>query len=154
MPGVRAPVDIRFWSKVHSTGSCWEWQGHVNKTHGYGQFDWRFALRAHRAAWLLIFGPIPEELQVLHKCDNKRCVRPSHLFLGTQKTNVHDCVAKGRISRGEHRPQHKLTTKDVIEIRRAYAAGELGYRLLSAKFGVRPCRIYEIVQRRAWRHVQ
>lgn len=152
MPGIRASVDVRFWSKVKAQPSgCWEWQGYVGE-HGYGQFDSRFSVRAHRAVWLLMFGTIPDNLQVLHRCDNKRCVRPSHLFLGTQKENVIDCVEKGRISRGEQRPQHKVTEAQVREMRNLHASG-IGCRRLGAMFGIQPCRAYLIVKHRAWRHV-
>lgn len=154
MPGKPAPVSERFWSKVKLGEGCWEWQAQVGK-HGYGCFDHRVASRAHRASWMISVGPIPRGLQVLHKCDNKICVRPSHLFLGTQKDNVVDCSTKGRISRGELRPQHKLTEEVVREIRRLYVPGYggFGYRKLAKLFGIQPCYVGKIVNRTAWRHV-
>lgn len=154
MPGRPAPIEERFWAKVHKSDGCWEWQGYVGP-HGYGQFDFRFASRAHRASWILTHGEIPCGLNVLHRCDNKRCVRPDHLFLGTQKDNVIDCSNKGRISRGEDRPQSKLTEQQVQSIRALYVKGKRGFglRKLAERFGVEPCYIAKIVNRTAWRHV-
>lgn len=95
----RDPMD-RFWEKVLITEDCWEWQGQ-SLPHGYGQF--RVGTRAtdpkeytHRLAWSWANGPIPAGHNVLHRCDNPRCVRPAHLFLGTQADNVADMDAKGR----------------------------------------------------------
>ena len=78
---------------------CWEWRGSLTKQ-GYGQVTRRDmkpkGWMAHRLAWVLAYGPIPKGLWVLHKCDNRPCINPLHLFLGTQSDNVRDCVAKGR----------------------------------------------------------
>ncbi len=152
MPGKPGSVKERFWSKVAIGKDCWEWQAQVGP-HGYGCFDHRFAYRAHRASWILTFGAIPKGMQVLHRCDNKRCVRPDHLFLGTQKENVVDCVNKGRISRGEHRPQHKLTTDNIRAIRDLRKTG-LTYKTLAERFNVSLGYICKIVNGTAWRHVE
>ena len=90
----------RFWSKVlFSADGCWLWSR--STTHGgYGQFGVgsgpQRMMKAHRMAWLLTFGEIPNDLRVLHHCDNPPCVRPDHLFLGTLSDNSQDMVAKGR----------------------------------------------------------
>lgn len=93
------PPDRRFWSKVNISTSCWNWIGCLNNK-GYGEFRvWKtWSEYAHRFSWALHFGPIPNGLKVLHRCDNPRCVRPDHLFLGTQADNVADMLAKGRES--------------------------------------------------------
>ena len=88
--------NLRFWEKVEITPHCWEWT--ASKRHHYGQFDTKLA---HRIAWELVFKYIPEGMQVLHSCDNPGCVRPSHLFLGTQKDNMVDMMKKGR-HKGHH----------------------------------------------------
>lgn len=76
---------------------CKLWKGAKCGGTGYGnrKFRGRY-MGAHRAAWIEAYGPIPEGLCVLHRCDTKLCVRPDHLFLGTQKDNIHDCISKGR----------------------------------------------------------
>lgn len=99
----RLPLEPRFWSKVDKSGDCWEWTGYVYPS-GYGDF-WHSdmgSVRAHRFAWQLEKGPIPEGLSVLHRCDNRRCVRVAHLFLGTALDNSLDMVRKGRAPRMRH----------------------------------------------------
>jgi hypothetical protein len=95
------PHAIRFWSKVRITPECWLWTArHTRK--GYGMFKQGSLDRlAHRVAWEEVNGPIPPGLCVLHKCDNPPCVRPDHLFLGTQADNIADRDAKGRQARGD-----------------------------------------------------
>lgn len=99
------PVDVgggslatdRFWSKVDQSGDCWEWTAAANRQ-GYGKFKARsyVLVPAHRHSWELANGPIPAGMYVCHRCDNPRCVRPDHLFLGTHQDNVTDMMAKGR----------------------------------------------------------
>ena len=89
----------RFWSKVETNGSdspCWEWQAARN-AHGYGQFSVSGKTRpAHRVSYVIAHGAIPDGYLICHHCDNPSCVRPAHLFAGTQSDNRRDCIRKGR----------------------------------------------------------
>lgn len=91
----------RFWKKVYKTETCWLWTAGKDKD-GYGKF-WldEDTIRAHRVSWEMHNGPIPEEMDVLHSCDNPPCVRPSHLFLGDNADNMADRDRKGRNSKGD-----------------------------------------------------
>lgn len=106
-PEPRPWVD-RFWSWVDRRGpdECWEWRG-TRHVRGYGHFsrDGR-KFRAHRVAWELERGPIPEGMVVSHWCDNPPCVNPAHLMLTTQRINTIDAVNKGRISPRPATPWH------------------------------------------------
>jgi hypothetical protein len=96
-------VEQRFWARVRKSDGCWEWTGACFKCGGYGQFTIEHGqqVRAHRHSWELHNGPIPKGLWVLHRCDNPKCVRPDHLFLGTCTDNARDMMAKGR-GRGQY----------------------------------------------------
>lgn len=163
-------VQNRFWSKVRKTtdDSCWTWQAGRSKNPrgkpGYGCFylgsrvdRTRRMHAAHRVAWELTNGPIPDGMKVLHRCDNVVCVRPDHLFLGTQGDNVKDMIAKGRkvAARGSRQGSAKLTEEQVKQIRAAYQKGSRGPSgavALACKYGVTRGTITDIATR-AWRHL-
>lgn len=111
-------------------GECAEWQGAISPT-GYGKTKFRgVSLDAHRAMWYAANGSIPAGLFVMHSCDNRKCVSLAHLSLGTPSDNMQDASRKGRILStapiGEASPKAKLTTAQVVEIRRRLEAGEPG----------------------------
>ena len=119
-------ITERFMAKVspEALTGCWLWTGAPsdNTKNGlYGRFRVHGAqIRAHRVSWLLHRGEIPENLQVLHHCDNQACVRPDHLFLGTNEDNVADRVAKGRTGwkhrQGDEHPMRKLDEQRVRRV--------------------------------------
>lgn len=142
-------AEARFWSKVEKTDGCWIWLGYPNRQ-GYGtiQVD-GVRVRAHRFSWSLLNGPIPDGLCVLHTCDNPSCVRPDHLFLGTNLDNIKDRMGKQRStgSPGETHPLARLTNEQVYEIRRVYGSGHIGMRKLAQIYGVERQLIQRIVKR-------
>ena len=150
-------MDERFWRKVNKTGSCWLWTG-AHLAHGYGQVRRnKLGILAHRYSWMLRHGPIPDGLNVLHKCDVRACVNPEHLFLGTQKQNVDDMLRKGRESHvakapGVRNGNVKLTEADVARMRALYRCGYT-YERLAVEFGVSFAQAGRIVKREAWKHV-
>lgn len=150
------PTEETFWEQTQKTEACWLWLGGRTPS-GYGRVRWRgIQMRAHRVAWLMTNGRIPQHKPfVLHKCDTPLCVRPDHLFLGTQEENVTDRQRKGRSARGEmfKHPKHPrtLTVALVQAIRAAYPA-ESTYAL-ARRYGVSRVQIGNIVKRRQWAHV-
>jgi len=114
------PVRIRFWAKVKKTEDCWIWIGARTKT-GYGRFAIRTSrvirsFRAHRYAWEITHGTIPEDKELCHRCDNRLCVRPEHIFLGTHQENMADASAKGRLHTAPPRPVLPKRGSEVIEL--------------------------------------
>jgi len=100
-----------FWSKVNKTDGCWEWNRTPSKS-GYGNVvRRRKQISSHRASWEIHYGPIPNGLWVLHKCDNKLCVRPDHLYLGTNSDNQRDAVHRGLNTVGIRRPAKNVRLK-------------------------------------------
>lgn len=152
--GGRKPQDVvsRFWTKVDKSGECWHWLGHLDKS-GYGQIRMNGkGIGAHRFSWQFTYGVIPTDLHVLHRCDNPRCVRPDHLFLGTNLDNVQDKVNKGRVARlyGEDAPSAKLTANQVEEIRARYIPWVVTYSQLAREYNVSTSSIGGIIKKRTW----
>lgn len=150
----------RFWSKVKKAGEddCWEWLAGKFDL-GYGQFHNKEGkgLGSHCFSMELYLGRslLPDE-HVLHKCDNRACVNPQHLFLGTEIDNKRDMVQKGRSAKGSRIRQSKLTEEQVVEIRRRYRPYPRrlgnGYEL-AKEFGIDRATLQRIVSRTNWRHV-
>lgn len=149
----------RFWSKVDrgfGLDDCWEWTGGRDRR-GYGRFGVRdgVAKLAHRVAYELAVGPIPDGLHILHRCDNPACVNPDHLRAGTQIENIAEMDHRGRRvnaqPRGEDHPRAKLTVTDVAVIREWAPAG-WSYADLAAAFGVSKGLIGRILRGEIWRH--
>ena len=140
-------VEEVFWS--HATPKndedCWEWEG-TKTVKGYGQMtvvtpSYK-VLRAHRVSWELHNRPIPPGLHVLHKCDNRSCVNPSHLFVGKNQDNVNDAIKKGRFFHGV-----KLTEGEVMDIRKELENYHYGlYVKLAKQYGVSQLAIRQIAK--------
>ncbi len=151
------PHKERFWTKVRRSSGCWEWTGCFSDT-GYGNFYAEGQLHlTHRYSWEQSNGKIPRGLCVLHKCDNRACIRPDHLFLGSKRDNTRDMFFKGRqrnlgITKGQDHGQSKLTNDDVLRIRAGVAAGRT-QRSFAKELGVSEALISKVVLRKYWRHI-
>jgi len=131
---------------------CWIWMG-TTTTRGYGQIESDTKkYYAHRASYQAFVGEIPEGMNVCHRCDNRFCVNPSHLFLGTQKDNLQDMKRKGRSTIGEKNARSKLTEKQVQQIKNGLRSG-LKEKYLANLYGVCRQSINNIKNGRVWNHV-
>jgi len=143
----------KFWRRVDKSSGCWIWTGPKGPEpgHNYGKLMWHNKyMRAHRVAYELMVGPIPEGLCVLHSCDNPLCVNPNHLFLGTQLDNIRDRDAKGRAPSVESCSHPKLTWAEVDDIRARYAKGSITQRELASEHHVHISTISLIVRYLRW----
>jgi hypothetical protein len=154
----KRPVEQRFWENVEKSDRCWRWTGSVTN-YGYGRIsagsrDSQRVWQAHRLSYWLHYGDYDRQLFVCHKCDNPICVRPDHLFLGTQFDNMRDCKNKGRAvwpeSSGEKNGRAKLTVEQVSGIRSSLALGGTE-RGLAKIYGVSKGTIGFIKRGETWR---
>lgn len=138
--------------RLNEATGCMEWTRSCDRD-GYGYVQAGDSLkRVHRVAYERAKGPIPKGKWVLHRCDNPKCGNPEHLFLGGNKENVADKVAKGRHAFGEKGGRAKLTEEAVVSIRTEYAKGERQVDL-AKRYGVHQTQISLIVTRKEWAHV-
>jgi hypothetical protein len=149
---VRSPIFLqRYWAKVHKTAHCWIWTGARGCAFGHGAITYAHRpLYAHRVGWVIANGRIPDGLQVNHHCDVPLCVRPDHLYLGTQRDNVHDAVRRGRYPLA--RKPRRLSDQDVLAIR-ARAAKGVPQVALADLFGVTPAAVSLIVNGKRRTHL-
>ena len=143
-----------FWAYC-MTGSfceCWIWKGPSLDT-GYGQLHHNGKLYlSHRVSYELHNGPISEGMDVCHKCDNRLCVNPYHLFAGTPNDNIQDMVKKGRQAKGERNGSAKLSEDDVRAIRDLFTNGT-SRKQIAKQYQVDISNIYYITTRKTWTHV-
>lgn len=161
----------RFWMKVDKSNvaGCWMWIGAGSRQRRAGCLPYglfcggdikpnrtRRLIPAHRFIYSVTYGPIPPGLVVCHRCETYLCVRPDHLFLGTQRDNLADMQRKGRKadSRGEMSGHAVLTAVTVDQIRARFASGNISGHKLAAEFGVGPKTINDVLLLKTWRHTE
>lgn len=160
---VSTPLEERFWKYVDkkSDDECWEWKAYIHPS-GYGTIARGKLLpvrmlQAHRVSWELHFGDIPKGMLVCHTCDNRICVNPKHLFLGTHKDNAVDMVNKNRgfvpDNSGENHGRSKLSKLDVLSIRSIWRTNipRPTQRQLAKRYNVSVGTIRDIISYRSWK---
>lgn len=131
---------------------CWEWVGSVNED-GYGRFKSKDKTRrVHRVSYEVHVGPIPAGLQVLHHCDNPRCINPDHLFIGTHDDNMRDRDAKLRMARGSSIGGAKITEDLAVDIVSSFNSGEK-VRDISSRIDMKKQTIRAVIRGDYWSHV-
>lgn len=154
-------IPERFWKYVvkQPTG-CWEWTGGLRL--GYGAFSVNLGpginktVPAHRFIVEQTQRCLKPDEVVCHHCDNRKCVRPEHLFIGYQRDNVHDAMAKGiftPIQRGIKRPNAKLSDEDVVAMRTAFAVGDLRMQDIGTRYKVSVSLVHGILKGTRWSHI-
>ena len=157
-----------FWARVNRAGDgCWEWQGAITSS-GYGNLSWHGQhVQAHRVAYFLTFGGVQLATQfrhegraktykrfVLHRCDNRACCRPDHLFLGSMRTNLLDAYNKGRKAQPKSKHSNaKLTAAQVHAIRAEYTTKSTRQTELAARYGVSQRVISLIVRHESYKDI-
>ena len=152
---MQIPVETRFWKYVEKRdpAECWPWIGKAVQK-GYGVInDGGHLIRAHRLSFAIHKGPIASGLFVCHSCDNRLCVNPHHLFLGTNKENLQDASRKGRMSWGERHYCSTLTQKDVEKIFHLKRTTSLLQREIAEQFGIRQSAVSRILAGVRWKNI-
>lgn len=152
-------VRLQRLSVADPATGCWNWVGSTDN--GYGKLmvgsrsdKTRKSIRAHRFSYLTFVGPITDGLYVCHRCDNRLCINPAHLFLGTHQDNMDDRGNKGRLNHvvGEQSGTARLTEVDVLSARRLRFAGRT-YQSIADRFGVDKRTVMRAVKGETWAHL-
>ncbi|ERN52846.1 HNH endonuclease signature motif containing protein [Alkalihalophilus marmarensis] len=146
-------VEDAFWERVNKLGKeeCWEWEGFL-MPNGYGQLKNKGKNEyAHRFSYSLHFGDFPKELLVCHKCDNRKCVNPHHLFLGTHQDNIDDMIQKGRGYKGK--PGTTKLNETKVKMIRTLVNNNFDKNQIAEVFLVKRCTVANIAAKRLWKEV-
>lgn len=151
-----AAMEDAFWYHCNPAGEseCWNWNGWFMKS-GYGEFSYHGKqYLAHRASWQIHNGPIPDGMHILHSCDNRKCTNPAHLRVGTPADNSNDMHSRkrNRQPKGEKAGMAKLTTAEVIRIRKLHDEG-LSYKKIAIEYGLGKSTIEQVCRRETWAHI-
>ncbi len=141
--------------KLDKRSGCHVWKAST-RGKGYGQFKLNYKnTSAHRVAYELAYGPIPESMHVCHKCDNPPCVNPKHLWLGTNEENIEDKSNKGRYNaaRGSDNGSAKVTEKMAIKIRWLYSTGKHTQTRLATRFNISRGAVGQLIRKETWKHI-
>lgn len=148
---------IKRLSAPDPVSGCWRWSGTTRG--GYGRLmigsrinQTRKSVSAHRLSYETFVGAVPAGMEVCHKCDNRRCVNPQHLFVGSRQANIDDRENKGRGGQrhGEKNGNAKLTANDVEQIRSSFSPRRITRQMLAERFGVSESTIKDILIGRKW----
>jgi hypothetical protein len=152
----------KLFGEIEKKNGCWEWQGLLHPN-GYAyttNHETEKKEHAHRVSYRIFKGDIPDKLYVCHSCDNRKCINPDHLFLGTAQENMLDAKEKGRLEhikllacKGEASPNAKLNDEKVREIRKEIEAG-IRCTVIARKYCMSSSVIYLIRDGKAWSHVK
>ena len=155
------PLQKRLLDNCLNVGNCWEWQGALKN--GYGHImvgsrtnNSRKTISTHRASYIAFKGKIHKGKWVLHTCDNRKCIRPAHLYLGNRADNVRDMIERGRLNTnfGEKCGNSILTDRKVIEMRKERANKKTSYRILAKKYGLKSHKsTIQICKGELWKHI-
>lgn len=148
-------LDELFWSKVdkRNPDECWIWKASKRGKYGSAYYNGKRD-GAHRISYIIHCGPIPDGMDICHRCDNPLCVNPAHLWVGTAEQNMHDMISKKRDKHphGEHYKRHKLTYEQVQEIRVLLSQGELSQRAIAARYNISQAHVCYINTGFTWKH--
>lgn len=152
----RGSFEERFWLRVKKSKSCWEWQGRVGKL-GYARIRRtdRSRVFVHRLSYEMHHGPVPEGLLVLHTCDNRRCVNPKHLYVGTHQDNTDDMFRRGRANKaqGERHGNAKLSDAEARRLVDMFRAGEATVAQLAVRYNLHPVHVDGVIKGRRRKHL-
>lgn len=153
------PIENKLWDKIKigKDNECWECTANPDR-HGYGRIaDKGKKIFAHRIAYKLYYGILPDDKDVLHKCDNPPCCNPKHLFLGTHKDNMRECAERGRsknpVFHYEDHPLAKLDWEKVKDIRSNYRGLSGEQKYYSNKYGVTTAAIRNVLTEKTWKQI-